>query len=83
MSPEILFGVSQILGCTTINQPVFSIDVFDALTSARVYKPPWPVPRAVAEIDGAAGRMFDPVVVNAFRKLCNERRFDQVISGLR
>lgn len=41
-------------------------DVFDALTSARVYKPAWELDRAVAMIREGAGTHFDPACVNAF-----------------
>jgi putative two-component system response regulator len=41
-------------------------DVFDALTSERPYKPGWPVEKAVAFIDEAAGRHFDPALVALF-----------------
>jgi putative two-component system response regulator len=42
-------------------------DVFDALTTRRVYKDAW-TPQATAEhIEREAGRHFDPRVVQAFR----------------
>lgn len=41
-------------------------DVFDALTSSRPYKKPWPVAQAVAFVKGNAGRHFDPSVVAHF-----------------
>jgi hemerythrin-like metal-binding protein len=41
-------------------------DVFDALTSARPYKKPWPVQEAVDWIHSQSGLKFDPAVVNAF-----------------
>tara|TARA_R110001599_G_scaffold64023_3_gene178938 strand:- start:557534 stop:558577 length:1044 start_codon:yes stop_codon:yes gene_type:complete len=41
-------------------------DVFDALTSARAYKPAWEMSLAVATIREGAGAHFDPVCVNAF-----------------
>ena len=41
-------------------------DVFDALTSERPYKRAWGVDAAVAEIEGLAGKHFDPRVVAAF-----------------
>ena len=44
-------------------------DVFDALTHARPYKPPWPIGDALAEIERLAGRQFDPAVVDAFLAL--------------
>ena len=41
-------------------------DVFDALTSKRVYKPAFPVEQAVEMIRAESGKHFDPVVVKAF-----------------
>lgn len=43
-------------------------DVFDALTNARVYKPAWPLAKALAFIRAQRGRMFDPTVVDAFEE---------------
>ena len=45
------------------------VDVFDALTHARPYKPAWPVERALAEIERQCGRQFDPEVVEAFSRV--------------
>lgn len=44
-------------------------DVFDALTSRRVYKPAWSVEQAGEEILRVSGSHFDPGVVEAFRSL--------------
>jgi putative two-component system response regulator len=41
-------------------------DVFDALTSARPYKPAWAVERAVQFMRDQRGRHFDPECVDAF-----------------
>jgi putative two-component system response regulator len=41
-------------------------DVFDALTTARVYKKAWPIAEAVNLIHQQGGRHFDPAVVDAF-----------------
>ncbi len=41
-------------------------DVFDALTTARPYKPAWTVDAALAEITRGDGRHFDPTVVATF-----------------
>jgi HD-GYP domain-containing protein (c-di-GMP phosphodiesterase class II) len=41
-------------------------DVFDALTSRRPYKEPWPVEEALAELRRGAGSHFDPALVEAF-----------------
>ena len=40
-------------------------DVFDALTTARVYKAAWPHDKAIAEIKMLSGSHFDPVVAQA------------------
>lgn len=45
-------------------------DVYDALTTRRVYKQPIPHDEAVATIVASSGRQFDPDVVDAFRN-CN------------
>jgi HD-GYP domain-containing protein (c-di-GMP phosphodiesterase class II) len=44
-------------------------DVFDALTSKRPYKEPWPVEKALAELEKSAGTQFDPEVVKVALKV--------------
>lgn len=44
-------------------------DVFDALTSRRPYKEPWPVERALTLLQEESGKQFDPKVVEAFLRL--------------
>lgn len=41
-------------------------DVFDALTSRRPYKAPWPVEQALALLQDESGRHFDPHLVPVF-----------------
>jgi putative two-component system response regulator len=41
-------------------------DMYDALTSERPYKRPWPVADAVKEIISCRDRHFDPEIVDAF-----------------
>lgn len=41
-------------------------DVFDALTSARPYKPAWPVERAIELLRANRGTHFDPDLIPAF-----------------
>lgn len=41
-------------------------DVFDALTSLRPYKEPWPVEEAVSEIIRGSGTHFEPALVEKF-----------------
>ena len=48
-------------------------DVFDALTSERVYKKAWTVDDAVRYIARAAGTQFDPTVVKAFMHIAQSR----------
>ncbi|HEX2862971.1 MAG TPA: HD domain-containing phosphohydrolase [Deinococcales bacterium] len=49
---------------------IFAVcDVFDALVSARPYKPAWTREQAVAELRARAGTQFDPTVVKAFVEL--------------
>lgn len=49
---------------------IFSVaDVYDALTSARPYKPAWTASAAVAELRQQAGRQFDPEIVEAALKV--------------
>ena len=47
-------------------------DVFDALTSERPYKKAWPIDEALAEIQRAGGRDFDPRLADAFMKVLPE-----------
>jgi len=49
-------------------------DVYDALISKRVYKPPYPHDTAVAMILEKRGSHFDPDAVDAFLTLSNEFR---------
>jgi putative two-component system response regulator len=51
-------------------------DVYDALISRRVYKPPFPHGQAVDMIREQSGRHFDPDVVDAFLALAGE--FDAI-----
>jgi putative two-component system response regulator len=56
-------------------------DVFDALTHARPYKPPWPIEHACSEIAAGAGSQFDPDVVNCFTKLDPRELLRPVAAG--
>ena len=44
-------------------------DVFDALSSKRCYKEPWPLEKTLAEIRGASGTHFDPQLVEVFNDM--------------
>ncbi|MFA9397193.1 MAG: HD domain-containing phosphohydrolase [Clostridiaceae bacterium] len=41
-------------------------DVFDALTSDRVYRKAWPIDKVLKHIKDQSGKHFDPILVNAF-----------------
>ncbi len=49
-------------------------DVFDALSSARPYKPAWPLDKVEAYMRDAAGTQFDPRIVDALCKVLEIRR---------
>lgn len=51
---------------------VRTADVFDALTSERVYKPAWPVDQAVSYLKKERDRLFDSEVVGAFVALVSD-----------
>ena len=50
------------------------VDVWDALTSDRPYRPAWSEEVALEYIQQQSGRHFDPAVVEAFLKLSPEER---------
>lgn len=45
------------------------VDVFDALTTQRPYKEPWPMEEAITHIESHAGIMFDPAMVDKLKDL--------------
>ncbi len=49
-------------------------DVYDALISRRVYKPPFPHEKAVSIIQAGHGNHFDPDMVDAFMEIAEEFR---------
>ena len=53
-------------------------DVFDALASQRVYKPPWPPAEAVQAINAGVGRLFDPQLVAAFLRLVDSGEWSAI-----
>ncbi len=51
-------------------------DVYDALTSKRPYKEPWPHEKAVEEFKTQKGKHFDPILVDIFLDI--EHKFEQI-----
>ncbi len=47
-------------------------DVFDALTTSRPYKEPWPVEKAVAFMREQSGKHFDPQLIARFDEVHDE-----------
>jgi len=47
-------------------------DAFDAMTTARTYKPPMPIDKALAELERGSGTQFDPMLVMVFVELVRE-----------
>ncbi len=45
------------------------VDVFDALTNDRPYRPAWPRARVLAYLEEQAGSHFDPAIVRAFLEM--------------
>ena len=50
------------------------VDVFDALTSKRPYKEPWPMKRAFDLLHQQRGELFDPEIVDLFLENMDEVR---------
>jgi putative nucleotidyltransferase with HDIG domain len=53
-------------------------DAFDAMISARPYRPPLTVDRALAELEEGAGKQFDPTVVRAFLAAWADGEFSEI-----
>ncbi len=51
-------------------------DAFDAMTSARTYKPAMPVDMALTQIEGNSGTQFDPMLAMVFVELVREGKID-------
>ena len=50
------------------------VDVFDALTSNRPYRPAWTTKKAIEHIRQQAGLYFDPKVVDVFLRLIGKKK---------
>ena len=54
-------------------------DVFDALTSDRVYRPAWSVQETIEWMRNERGKHFDPEVLDAFFASMDEIRSVQLL----
>jgi len=52
-------------------------DVYDALTDARIYRPPWPPAQAIKLLADEAGRAFDSSCVLALRDVLSSSPFSR------
>lgn len=59
-------------------QIVTAADVFDALTTARPYKPAWSNEQAIEHLREQAGKLFAPAVIEAFLKVRPEIERNQL-----
>jgi len=55
-------------------------DVFDALTTRRPYKEPWPLAAVENFLEAGAGKHFDPALIDIFRRRRDE--FVEVMQAL-
>ena len=76
--PDGLRGEDIPLGARIISV----VDAFDAMISARPYKPPRTVHEALQELERCAGTQFDPQVVAAFRRAIDDgSRLVEILAG--
>jgi putative two-component system response regulator len=57
-------------------------DVWDALTHVRPYKQAWTGTAALEEVSRLSGRQFDPAVVEAFARVCDQHRLGRTPESL-
>ncbi len=58
------------------------VDVYDAITSNRPYRPAWSREKALTYINEQTGKHFDPVVAREFLAMIEDRGSDQGTSSL-
>jgi HD-GYP domain-containing protein (c-di-GMP phosphodiesterase class II) len=49
------------------------VDVYDALTSDRPYRPAWPREKVLTFLQEQSGKRFDPQVVEVFMRFIKEQ----------
>jgi HD-GYP domain-containing protein (c-di-GMP phosphodiesterase class II) len=55
------------------------VDVYDALSYDRPYRPAWPQNQVLQYLREQSGKHFDPDVVNAFMELMEEQGVENVV----
>jgi PAS domain S-box-containing protein len=58
------------------------VDVYDALSTRRAYKPAWPRPQAIEALRDGRGTLFDPQATAAFLDLLREGEIDRILREL-
>jgi putative two-component system response regulator len=56
-------------------------DVFDALTTQRPYKEPWPLEKVLEHIESLAGVLFDPAMASALHKLFEDGTLARIMTA--
>ena len=54
------------------------VDIYDALTSRRPYKEPWPLEQAYKELQSLSGHHLDPMLVSEFMKLAQSGQLERI-----
>lgn len=54
------------------------VDIYDALTSRRPYKEPWPLDKSFLELQSLAGHHLDPFLVSEFLKLSETDQLENI-----
>lgn len=52
------------------------VDVWDALTSKRPYRPAWPIHEVKAYLREQSGKQFDPKIADAFLRMVDEKTIE-------
>jgi PAS domain S-box-containing protein len=58
------------------------VDVYDALSTRRVYKPAWPRAQAIGILREGRGKAFDPQATAAFLEMLRDGEIDRILCEL-
>jgi putative nucleotidyltransferase with HDIG domain len=66
-------------GAISFGARIFAVaDTFDAMTSDRPYRKAFPKERAIEVIKQEAGKQFDPIMVDAFLKVMEQEKLEEL-----